>query len=211
MRIDIFSDVVCPWCFVGKRHLEQALAGAADAEIRWHAYQLNPDLPAEGVDRRQYLAAKFGAQAERIHDRVQAAGRAAGIEFRFDRIQRSPNTFDAHRLLWLAGTQGRQDALKEALFGAYFLEGLDIGDRGVLAAVGARAGLESDDLGAFLAGEGGRSEVHADLGQAARLQITGVPFFIFNGRYALAGAQPPDIFRQALDTARAGSPAQPIG
>lgn len=212
MRIDVFSDVVCPWCFIGKRRLEQALAAAKipDVEVHWHAFQLNPDLPHGGVDRRQYLETKFGpGAAERMHARLDEVGRNAGIEFQFDRIERSPNTLDAHRLLWLAGTQGKQSALKEALLKAYFLEGRDVGDHSVLAGIAAATGL-TGDIPAFLAGAGGEREVQEDLGQAARLQITGVPFFIFEGRYALAGAQPPEVFTQALDAARSAA-SQPIG
>ena len=212
MRIDVFSDVVCPWCFVGKRRLEQALAesGLADAEIHWHAFQLNPDLPPEGVDRRRYLESKFGVGAiERIHARLDEAGRSAGISFQFDRIQRSPNTRDAHRLLWLAGTLGRQGALKEALMNAYFIEGRDVGDRRVLTEIAAAVGIDAD-VPAFLAGDGGVRAVEEDLRTAAQLQITGVPFFILDERIGLAGAQPPEVFRQALDAAR-DQPRQPIG
>ncbi|HSN17236.1 MAG TPA: DsbA family oxidoreductase [Gammaproteobacteria bacterium] len=212
MRIDVFSDVVCPWCFVGKRRLEQALASAkaTDAEVHWHAFQLNPDLPSGGVDRREYLESKFGpGAAERIHARLDEVGREAGIDFQFDKIGRSPNTRDAHRLLWLAGNQGKQSRLKEALMKAYFIAGRDIGDRAVLAEVAAAAGI-AGDVQAFLASEGGQQEVQDDLATAARLQISGVPFFIFDGRYALAGAQPPEVFAQALEAARS-APARPIG
>lgn len=212
MRIDVFSDVVCPWCFVGKRRLEQALteSGLGGADVHWHAFQLNPDLPPEGVERKQYLETKFGpGAAERIHARLDQVGKEAGIDFQFDKIMRSPNTRDAHRLLWLAGEQGRQGALKEALMRAYFIEGRDVGDRKVLAEIAAGVGLEAD-VPAFLAGEGGVREVEADVMTAARLQISGVPFFILDERIGLAGAQPPEVFRQALDAARS-QPRQPIG
>src|SRR5579871_1114516 len=181
MRIDVFADVVCPWCYVGKRRLEQALAAAAitDAEVHWHAFQLNPDLPPGGVDRRQYLETKFGpGAAERIHARLDEVGREAGIGFQFDKIGRSPNTRDAHRLLWLAGGQGKQGGLEEVLMQAYFIEGRDLGDRAVLAELAAAAGV-TGDVPAFLAGDGGQREVEEDLRLAARLQISGVPFFIF--------------------------------
>ena len=214
MRIDVFSDVVCPWCFVGKRRLDAALAaaGIADAEVRWHAYQLNPDLPPGGVDRSDYMRQKFGSEAniDRIHERVSEAGRSAGIEFRFDQIARSPNTFDAHRLLYLAGTQGLQGKLKEALLSAYFLEGRDIGDRAVLSDIAARAGMQGDTA-AWLAGDAASQEVRADLETAARFEISGVPFFIFAGRYALAGAQPPEVFAQVLDeTRKLPDPSAPL-
>ena len=175
MRIDVFSDVVCPWCFVGKRRLDAALTavGLADAEVHWHAFQLNPDLPPGGVDRREYMRQKFGGEETiaRIHERVSEAGRSAGIEFRFDSIKRSPNTFDAHRLLHLADAQGRQGELKEVLLSAYFLEGRDIGDRGVLSEIAAKAGMNGD-INAWLAGQEASQEVQADLQTAARLEIT---------------------------------------
>lgn len=214
MRIDVFSDVVCPWCFVGKHRLDSALAaaGMADAEVHWHAFQLNPDLPPGGVDRQEYMRQKFGdpANVARIHERLKEAGRSAGIDFQFEKIGRSPNTFDAHRLLYLADTQGRQGALKEALFGAYFLDGRDIGDRAVLAEEAAGAGM-TGDIPAWLAGDGAVAEVHADIKTAARLEITGVPFFILDGRYALAGAQPPEVFVEALQAAKQAGGRQPIG
>lgn len=197
---------------MGKRRLEQALATAklTDAEVHWHAFQLNPDLPPEGVDRHQYLETKFGPGAvERIHARLDEVGKEAGIDFQFDKIERSPNTRDAHRLLWLAGTQDRQGPLKEALMTAYFIEGRDVGNRKVLADIAAAAGI-TGDIPAFLAGDGGQQEVQEDLATAAHLQISGVPFFIFEGRYALAGAQPPEVFAQALADAR-NAPPQPIG
>jgi predicted DsbA family dithiol-disulfide isomerase len=212
VRIDVFSDVVCPWCFVGKRRLEQALteSGIRDAEVHWHAFQLNPDLPLEGVDRKQYLESKFGPDAmERIHARLDAVGKEAGIDFQFDKIRRSPNTRDAHRLLWLAGTQGKQSALKEALMQAYFIDGRDVGDRKVLSEIAAAVGLEAD-VTTFLAGDGGVQEVEEDLMTAGQLQISGVPFFILDQRIGLAGAQPPEVFKQALEAAR-DQPSQPIG
>lgn len=213
MRIDVFSDVVCPWCFVGKRHLDKALAATkvTDTEVHWHAFQLNPDLPPQGVDRRQYLEAKFGPGAiERIHERLQQVGASAGIDFRFDKIERSPNTFDAHRLLWLAGTQRKQGALKEALLTAYFLEGRDLGDRAVIADIASQAGVEGD-IHNWLPSDAGNREVREDIATAARLQINGVPFFIFAGRIALAGAQPPDVFMQALEAAAKEPDAPAIG
>ena len=214
MRIDVFSDVVCPWCFVGKRRLDAALATASlrEAEVHWHAFQLNPDLPPGGVDRREYMRQKFGDDANiaRIHERVSEAGRSAGIDFHFDRITRSPNTFDAHRLLKLAETQHRQGAVKEALLSAYFLDGRDIGDHAVLVGIASQTGMDGD-IGAWLAGDGAADEVRADLAAAARYEITGVPFFIFGGRYALAGAQPPEVFAQVLAEARKlPDPDQPL-
>ncbi|MDE2196940.1 MAG: DsbA family oxidoreductase [Gammaproteobacteria bacterium] len=210
MRIDVFSDTVCPWCFIGKRHLQAALVDAVllDADIHWHAFQLNPDMPPEGRDRKQYLDAKFGGPeaAERIYTRVRDAGRGAGIDFRFDRIKRSPNTFNSHRLIRLATTRGKADAMVESLFRGYFIEGRDIGDNAILAQLGAAAGMEGD-LSAWLSSDNDTDEVRADLHTAAQLGISGVPFFILDNRYALSGAQPVEIFTQALKAARQKSKA----
>jgi len=217
MLIEVYSDVVCPWCYIGKRRLEAALsaAGIDDADVHWRAFQLNPDLPPEGVDRRQYLETKFGGPegAARIHDRVREAGRNVGIDFRFEDIARSPNTFDAHRLLRLAVLQSKQGELKENLLEAYFLKGRDLGDPRVLAEIAGETGI-TGDVRAWLDSDAEAEGVRQDIADAARLQITGVPFFIFGGRYAIAGAQPTEIFAQALDAARrlperGGS--QPIG
>lgn len=217
MLIEVYSDVVCPWCYIGKRRLETALsaAGIDDADVHWRAFQLNPDLPPEGVDRRQYLEAKFGGPegAARIHDRVREAGRTAGIDFRFEDIARSPNTFDAHRLLRLAAQQGRQGAMKENLLQAYFLKGRDVGDQRVLAGIAGETGV-TGDVRAWLDSDAEAEGVRDDLAAAARLGISGVPFFVFAGRYAIAGAQPAEVFAQALDAARrlpAQGDPQPIG
>lgn len=205
MRIDVFSDVVCPWCFIGKRRLDTALAkaGISDADIHWRAFQLNPDIPPGGLDRQEYMRSKFGGPetVARIHERVSEAGRSSDIEFQWGMIHRSPNTLDAHRLLKLADSQGLQNEVKEALFSAYFLEGRDVGDRAVLAAVAAESRL-TGDVPAWLQSSSGVEEVREDLAAAAQLQISGVPFFIFDGRYALPGAQPPEVFAQALAAAR---------
>lgn len=205
MRIDVFSDVVCPWCFVGKRHLEAALAEAkiTDPEIHWHAFQLNPDLPPEGRDRREYMREKFGSDfnTERLHGRVAEAGKGAGIEFKFDKITRSPNTFKAHRLIQLAQTQGLGNQLTETLFRAYFLQGRDLGDGATLAELGREAGVPGD-LGQFLAGEEQADAVRNDLNTAREIGIGGVPFFILENRYTLSGAQPVSLFVQALKAAQ---------
>lgn len=204
MRIDVFSDTVCPWCFIGKRHLQQALSetGMTDADVHWHAFQLNPDMPAGGRDRKTYLLEKFGPDAEqRIHARLQEAGRAAGIEFQFDRISRSPNTLDSHRLIRLAASRGQQDAAVEALFRSYFVEGMDIGDRQVLVAIARQLEL-GDDVSAWLDSPAEINTVRSEDSSARRLGITGVPFFIFEQRHALSGAQPVNVFVRALQTVK---------
>ncbi|MGA9851426.1 MAG: DsbA family oxidoreductase [Gammaproteobacteria bacterium] len=205
MRIDIFSDTVCPWCFIGKRHLEAALTKSkfGDADIHWHAFQLNPDLPPQGRDRREYLDAKFGGpeNAERIYARVREAGKTDGIDFRFDKITRSPNTFNSHRLIRLAETRNKVQDMVEALFYGYFLEGCDIGDDATLAALANNAGIE-DNINSWLSGESERSAVLDDLRTGREVGISGVPFFILDNRYALSGAQPVEVFVRALNAAQ---------
>ena len=205
MRIEVFSDSVCPWCYIGKRHLEQALAQTdlGPADIHWRAFQLNPDLPPEGRDRHAYLDAKFGGPdaVRAIHARIEEAGRGAGIEFQFEKITRSPNTLNAHRLIRLADTRQRAATMVEALFRAYFVEGRDIGDADTLVELAYASGL-SGDIHTWLAGDAERAAVLEDLETAHRLGIGGVPFFIMDERYALSGAQPVAVFVQALQAAR---------
>ena len=205
MQIEVFSDVVCPWCYIGKRHLEAALdrTGIKEVQVHWRAYQLNPDMPPAGLDRRHYLQEKFGSAeaVARIHERVTAAGLEAGIGFQFDKIARSPNTFDAHRLLRLAYAQGKQQKMAEALFRAYFVDGHDVGDHQVLAGLATGVGLSGSDV-AWLAGAFESDGVRRDLGTAAQIGVSGVPFFVFANRYALSGAQPVEVFMQALHTAQ---------
>jgi|APLow6443716910_1056828.scaffolds.fasta_scaffold164378_2 predicted DsbA family dithiol-disulfide isomerase len=198
-RIDVVSDVVCPWCFIGKRRLEAAIAEwrrgdpQAGFTVNWHPFQLNPDLPPEGVDRRAYLEAKFGGpeRAAAIYDRVRAAGRTADIAFEFDRIARQPNTLDAHRLVSWA--QARRDAgdLVEALFRAYFLDGRYVGDRAVLAAIAGEAGFDAAAARSMLDSDALAAEMTAMDRRVRELGVTGVPFFILNDRIAVEGAQEP--------------------
>ena len=210
--IDVVSDVVCPWCYIGKRRLATALArvGAewpgVDFQVSWHPFELNPDLAAAGIDRQRYLADKFGG-AERvaaIEARVVAAGATVGIPFAFASIGRQPNTLDAHRLVHWAQRQGAADALVEALFRAYFVDGRFIGDPEVLADVAAAAGYERAAARAMLAGDAGIAEVRALEARIRELGVDSVPFFIFDSRSAVAGAQEPDaladVLREALAT-----------
>lgn len=208
-RIDIVSDAICPWCWIGKRHLEGALARLAEEgdrfEVHWRPFQLNPDMPREGVERDAYRAAKFGSieRSRELDAQVAAAGAAAGLEFRFDRQRRTPNTVDAHRLIRHAGAVGgaaRQDAVVEALFRAYFQDGRDIGNAAVLAEVAAGAGL--DGAAAFLASDDGAAEVREEDAGFRRLGISGVPSFALAGHVLFSGAVPAermaDAFRRAL-------------
>jgi predicted DsbA family dithiol-disulfide isomerase len=202
LTIDVISDVICPWCFIGKRRLEKALSGRP-ATVRWHPFQLNPDMPREGIDRKSYRIGKFGSweRSQELDARVAAAGEDEGIAFRFDKMARTPNTLDAHRIIWLAGESGVQDAVVEALFLAYFTEGEDLSDRATLAEVAADAGLDRAEVYELLASDKGIDVVQAGEEQARRLGVSGVPFFVVNGRVALSGAQPPELFRQAFEQA----------
>jgi predicted DsbA family dithiol-disulfide isomerase len=212
--IDVVSDVVCPWCYIGKRRLEAALARLREAEpdlpvaVRWHPFQLNPDLPREGVDRRGYLEAKFGgpARAQEIYARVSAAGATVGIPFAFDAIERQPNTLDAHRLIAWAQSrrEGDPDALVERLFRAYFLDGRFLGDRETLVAVAADAGYDADDARRFLASDELADAIAGADERARSLGVSGVPFFIFGGNTALSGAHEPETLLDAIAQARAG-------
>jgi predicted DsbA family dithiol-disulfide isomerase len=199
LTIDVISDVICPWCFIGKRRLEKALGGRP-ATVRWHPFQLNPDMPREGIDRRTYRIRKFGSweRSLELDARVAAAGRGEGIAFNFDRMARTPNTLDAHRIIRLAGVRGVQDAVVEALFTAYFTDGENLSDRATLLTIAVGAGLGQAEVDELLAGESGLDAVRAGEEEARRLGVSGVPFFVINGKVALPGAQPPELFRQAF-------------
>jgi predicted DsbA family dithiol-disulfide isomerase len=206
MHIDIVSDVVCPWCYIGKRRLERALARRPGLEVTraWRAFQLNPELPGEGVPRRLYLAAKFGSAAEagRTFAVLAAAGRTEGIEFNFDRIRRAPNTLRAHRLIRFAADAGpRGGDIVEALFHGYFHDGLDVGDVDVLTAIAARVGLDPDAAYRYLAGEAGAHEVRAEDRRARQLGIHAVPCFVLERGYAISGAQEPEMLLSLFDVA----------
>jgi len=205
MRLDIFSDPICPWCFIGKRRLERALAARPDLEIEvhWRAFQLNPEMPAEGMDRQLYLELKFGgpAAAQRIYETIAEAGVSEKIAFDFSAIQRTPNTVNAHRLIRRAGPEGKQDAVVEALFTRYFLAGEDIGDAATLLMVAEDAGLAASDLEAFLAGAEEDDVVRSEDALARRTGIQGVPTFIFANRFALSGAHEPEVLVQMFELA----------
>jgi predicted DsbA family dithiol-disulfide isomerase len=203
-RIQVVSDVVCPWCYIGKRRLERALdlLGRKDIQPHWTAFQLNPSAPPGGWNRREYRIAKFGSAevSARLEARVLEAGAREGIEFRFDRIEKTPNTFDAHRLIWLGGREARQDAIVEALFRAYFIDGRNIGDRAVLRNVADEAGLERESVSALFAGNLGTDEVTRDETEARAHGVSVVPTFFVNGEALTSGAQPPELLAAALAT-----------
>jgi len=206
LSIDIISDVVCPWCFIGKRRIEAALelyhAARPDASapaVTWHPFQLNPDMPAAGIDRDAYVKGKFGAgRAGQVYGRIVAVGKQVGIAFDFTKVTRQPNTLAAHGLIALAIDSGRQDAMVEALFRAFFLEGRDLTSADTLAEVAAGAGLDATDVKAFLASGKARAHIEAEDRQARKIGVEGVPFFIFNERIAVSGAQEPEVLLDAM-------------
>jgi predicted DsbA family dithiol-disulfide isomerase len=204
MHIDIYSDIVCPWCYVGKRRLERALTSiGGDAQVTWRPFQLNPTMPLEGMDRTAYLKAKFGSLEAfgQMKEQLLAAGVEEQIPFAFEKIQRTPNTFSAHRLVWHAAQQGKQDEVVDTLFRAYFLEGKNIGDVKILTHVADEAGLDRTETETFLASDKGVVEVKGEEAVGRRLGIRGVPYFVLNGTVAISGAQPPDIFASAIQQA----------
>ena len=205
IAIDIVSDTVCPWCFIGKRRLERAMAERPELryQIGWRPFQLNPDLPRAGMDRSQYVSLKFGGRerAAKIYDNVAKAGQGEGIAFDFQAIRRQPNTFDSHRLIRWAAKAGRQDAVVEALFRRYFLEGVDIGDRAVLAGIAAEAGMDREEVAAWLDQEVDSELVREEEAIARRMGIGGVPCFIVDRRFAVSGAQEPSVLVHVFDLA----------
>ena len=207
ISIDVYSDVVCPWCYIGKRKLEQALMRLGEKNVavtpNWRAFQLNPDMPLTGMARKDYVETKFGGpqRAKEIYARVAAVGNEVGIAFQFEKIERQPNTINAHRLIGYAGAQGKQDAISEALFRAFFLEFRDIGDIAALSDIAASAGLNRDGVHAFLSSDQGSAAAQQEDAVARQLGITGVPFFVFGGKYAVSGAQSAEVLVQAYEQA----------
>ncbi len=201
--IDVISDVICPWCFIGKRRLEKAIAAVDQpVKVRWLPFQLNPQMPKEGISRREYRIKKFGSweRSQELDAQVVAAGLAEGIQFAFDKIERTPNTLDAHRLIWLADQQNVQDAVVEALFRAYFTEGRDISNLGILLDVVVEAGLDRGVAEAVL-----NSDDAMDAFKEARqFRVDGVPYFSINGKVMISGAQPAEVILEAFGRAGVG-------
>ncbi len=208
MIIDIYADIVCPWCYIGERRLERALAQRPGLQVerRWQPFQLQPDMPAEGLSWADFAQQKFGGieRAQAAFDHVTAIGAGDGIQFAFDRVAGAPNTRDAHRLILFAAERGREWELVAALFAAHFAGGRNLSDRDELIAVAADAGLPADDARATLAGETYAAEVDASQAQAQRFGIQGVPCFVIDNRYAISGAQPVEVLLDALDRIQAG-------
>ena len=208
-RLDVYSDVICPWCFIGKQHMQRALRSLGDEglafTVSWHPFQLNPDMPPGGVARDEYRRAKFGSleRSRELDAQVAGAARVAGIEIRHDRMRRTPNTLDAHRLIRLADAGGCQDAVVDRLFQDYFVAGRDVGDRSVLLAAADAVGMDQAAVEASLAGDEGRAEVLAEDAAVHRAGLQGVPTFALNGHVLFSGAVPADAFAEARAKAHA--------
>ena len=204
IEIDVVSDVVCPWCYIGKKRLDEARALAPDLDVvvRFRPYQLDATIPPGGLSRKDYLDRKFGPErAAQMHERLEAAGADAGVAFAFDKILRSPNTLDAHRVIRWAGELSRpgvQEAVKTRLLELYFVEGADVGDPDVLARAAADCGMKGEDVRRRLATDEDMAAVEADVETARRIGVNGVPFFIIEGKYGLSGAQPAETLVAAM-------------
>jgi predicted DsbA family dithiol-disulfide isomerase len=203
IRIDIFADVVCPWCYIGEKRLQVALAQRPDVQVErhWQSFQLRPELPREGMDWPQFVNEKFGGmeRAGEIFEHVIGIGEELGIEFRFDRMTRAPNTADAHRLILLATSQDREWEMVHALYNAHFTEGVDLNDLDALADIASTVGMDREQTRAFLESGEGMQVVQESQQIANQLGISGVPFFIFDNQLAVSGAQPEEVFLQVLD------------
>ena len=205
LGIEIVHDLVCPWCYLGVRRLIRTLRRRPDIlfELTWRPFLLNPDMPRAGMSRPDYVVRKFGGEdrARRLYATITEVGRNEGVQFRFDRIRRTPSSVDAHRLVRYATRYGRADDMVEALFAAHFTDGYDLGDHEVLAAIAASFGMDPLTVRRFLASEEENEAVHADNLRAHRLGINGVPCFVLDGNHAIAGAQEPEVIERLLDIA----------
>jgi len=208
VKLDILSDPICPWCYIGKANLDRALEQVAvpPFEVEWHPFQLNPEMSREGMDRREYLETKFGGvtQAKDVYDRIASAAAGAGLTIDFDRIGRTPNTLDAHRLIHWAGLEGRQTAVVAALFAAYFSEGRDIGEADVLADIADGCGLDAAMVRKLLQSQSDADDIRSRDAWAREKGVTGVPTFIVAQRHAVPGAQPPALWARVISDIAAG-------
>lgn len=207
VSIDVVSDVICPWCFIGKRRLEKALK-LLDKPVRvrvvWRPFQLNPQMPSQGIERRAYRTAKFGSweQSQARDAQVAVAGAEEGITFSFEKMARTPNTLDAHRLIWLAQGHGVQDAVVEKLFRGYFEEGLELNDQPVLVRLAVEGGIPRPEIERLLEGDGGRADVLREEAMYKSLGVNGVPAFFFNGQPGFSGAVAPPMLAEAIRLAQ---------
>ncbi|WP_223421219.1 DsbA family oxidoreductase [Tateyamaria pelophila] len=203
IKLDIMSDPICPWCYIGKAHLDRALGAHPDHPfvIEWHPFQLNPDMPREGMGRRAYLEAKFGGKegAVRAYAPVVEQAEQAGLKIDFEGMQRTPNTMDAHRLIHWAGIEGRQTAAVSSLFRAYFVEARDIGDHDVLADIADGIGMDAAVVRRLLASDADRDDIAARDAHSRKMGINSVPTFIVDGKHAVPGAQPPELWTKVIE------------
>ena len=215
VRLDIISDPICPWCYIGKANLDAAIAqtGINPFDSEWRVFQLNPDMPPEGMDRKQYLEAKFGGpdRAGQIYTRIEGAAAEAGLSVDFSKIGRTPNTLNAHRLIRWARSTGHQDLVVARLFRAYFEDGKDISDTGVLTEIGAAAGMEREILETLFEGDADRDLLQEEDRAAREMGVTGVPCFIVGGKYVLQGAQPPEVWVKVIEELAAAAKQQADG
>ncbi|MEL7165366.1 MAG: DsbA family oxidoreductase [Pseudomonadota bacterium] len=202
IKLDIMSDPICPWCYIGKAHLDRALEAHPDHPfvIEWHPFQLNPDMPAGGMDRRAYLEGKFGGKdgAVKAYAPVVEHAEQAGLKIDFEGMKRTPNTLDAHRLIHWAGVEGKQTAAVSALFQAYFVDARDIGDAEVLADVADTVGMDASVVLRLLASDADRDDIQARDAHSRKMGITSVPTFIVAGQHAVPGAQPPELWARVI-------------
>lgn len=203
VKLDILSDPICPWCYIGKTHLDKALAEVPDHPfvIEWHPFQLNPDMPREGMDRREYLERKFGGKegAVKAYAPVVEHAEKAGLTINFEAMQRTPNTLDAHRLIHWAGVEGKQTQVVDALFKAYFVDARDIGDHAVLADVAQEAGMEADVATRLLEGDSDVQAIRDRDAHSRKMGVSSVPTFIVANQHAVPGAQPPELWKQVIE------------
>lgn len=206
MEIEIFSDVVCPWCYIGKKRLDAVMVTPVGegVTLRWRPYQLYPNMPPDGMDRARYLEARYGADADRsrVPQRIEAEAGQVGLKLDFSAIEKMPNTFQAHRLLELAAAHGVQHELAEVLFAYYFCSGRDVGDPDVLVEAAETLGLERDPVRDYLAGTEGVDAVREQLERAVDVGVSGVPCYLLAGRFALPGAQAPEVMTQFITRAK---------
>lgn len=209
IKLDILSDPICPWCYIGKAHLDRALAETPDHPfvIEWHPFQLNPDMPAGGMDRRAYLEGKFGGKegAVRAYAPVVEQAKSAGLTINFEAMKRTPNTLDAHRLIHWAGIEGRQTAAVSALFKAYFVEARDIGDAEVLADIADTIEMDAAVFSKLLQSDADRQEIRDRDAHSRQMGVSSVPTFIVGGKHAVPGAQPPELWKKVIEELTVGA------
>ncbi|MCA8869966.1 MAG: DsbA family oxidoreductase [Rhodobacteraceae bacterium] len=215
IRLDIISDPVCPWCYIGKTRLEQAISARPelDFQLEWHPFQLNPDMPPEGMERRAYLELKFGGRerAVAIYRQIADAAAEAGIEISYERIERMPNTLDAHRLIHWAGLEGVQNQVVGGLFQAYFQQGQDISDPKVLVDIATAAGIDGEMIAKLLAQDVDKQDIQKRDANARQKGVSGVPCFIINNAHAVTGAQPSDLWLRVFDDIAANTSGPAAG